>query len=98
MRLYRGGVVTSGGRPVGVGGGEAGGGEDEDNCRPSGEACQNVGGAARAGRGLRALSSECSGEIRRLALLQKHNADEKQADDDVKNDEQSSEHGTEKPS
>ena len=58
----------------------------EDDCRPGREPCEHVGGSAGAEGGLRTLTSKGAGEIGRAALLQQNNSDEKQAHDDMKDD------------
>jgi hypothetical protein len=58
----------------------------EDDCRPCGEPREHVGGSARAKGGLRTLASKGAGKIGRAALLQQNNSDEKQAHDDMKDD------------
>jgi len=55
----------------------------EENGSPCGELGQQVGCAAWAKGRLRTLTAKCSRQIGGLALLQKHYADQKQADDDV---------------
>ena len=68
-------------------------GDDHEEYRaPGGELGEQVGRAARAKGRLRTLAAECAGEISGFALLQQHNSDQKQTDDDV-NDYQKDEHG-----
>ena len=43
--------------------------------------------AARAERRLAAASSERAGDVRSLALLEKHHQDQEEADEDVKHDQ-----------
>ena len=82
-----GGGVAGEDRVVGVGAGEhdgeADGGEHEEDGGPGGELGEEVGGAAGAEGGLGALTTECSGEIGRFALLEKDDSDEEEGDDDV---------------
>ena len=68
--------------------GEAERGHHENDCRPGGEAGEHVGGGAGAEGGLRTLSAEGSGEIGRAALLEEHDSDEEEADDDVDGDDE----------
>ena len=63
--------------------GEADGGEHEADGGPGGEFGEEVGGAARAEGGLGALTTKCSGEIGRFALLEEDYSDEEEGDDDV---------------
>ena len=56
----------------------------ENNCGPRRQTGQQVRRAPRAKRRLRTLSAESSSQIRRFALLQKNDANQKQAYDNVK--------------
>ena len=71
--------------------GERDGDHHEEHGAPCGELGEQVGRAARAKGGLGALAAEGPGEIGGFALLQQHNKDQKDADDDV-NYNQKSEH------
>ena len=72
--------------------GEGDGDDHEEYRAPSGELGEQVGRAARAKGRLRTLAAEGAGEVGGLALLQQHNSDQKQTDDDV-NHYQKDEHG-----
>ena len=72
--------------------GERDGDDHEEYRAPCGELGEQVGRAARAEGRLRTLAAECAGEVGGLALLQQHNADQKQTDNDVKHN-QKDEHG-----
>jgi hypothetical protein len=72
--------------------GEGDGDDHEEHRAPCGELGEQVGRAARAKGRLRTLAAECAGEVGGLALLQQHNPDQEQTDDDV-NDYQKDEHG-----
>ena len=67
--------------------GQADGGEHEDDRRVGGQLGEEVGCAARTECGLRTLATEGSGEIGGLALLQEDDANEKETDDNVNDDE-----------
>src|SRR5271168_3683415 len=62
-------------------------GQHEDDRRVGGQLGEEVGCATRTECGLRTLAAEGSGEVGRLALLQKDDANEKKTDDNVKEDE-----------
>lgn len=63
-------------------------GDHEDDGRPRGESCEDVGSGARSECGLRALSAEGAGEVGGTALLKENDANEEQADDDVDGDDE----------
>src|SRR5260370_10467398 len=63
--------------------GEADGAEHEDDGGVGGQLGEEVGCAARAEGCLRALTAEGSGEVGGLALLEEDDADEKERDDYV---------------
>ena len=90
-RSRLGGLAPGEDRVVGVGAGqkngEADGGEHETDRRVGGQFSEEVGCAAGAERGLRALAAERSGEVGGLALLQKDDADEEERDDDMEDDD-----------
>lgn len=67
---------------------ERDGDDHEEYGAPGGEFGEEVGGAARAKRGLRALSTECASKVCGLALLQQNDADEEQADDNMNANEE----------
>ena len=67
--------------------GQADGGEHEDDRRVGGQLGEEVGCAARTEGGLRTLATEGSGEVGGLALLQEDDANEKETDDNVNDDE-----------
>src|ERR1039458_1243017 len=71
--------------------GERDGEDHEEHRAPGGELGEQVGRATRAKRRLRTLAAERAGEVGGFALLQQHNADQKQTDDDV-NHNQNIEH------
>jgi hypothetical protein len=100
MRLLLGGGLLGWGSRedgfVSAGAGEHDGerdGDDHEEYRaPCGELGEQVGRAARAKGRLRTLAAEGTGEVSGFALLQQHNSDQEQTDDDV-NDNQKDEHG-----
>jgi hypothetical protein len=67
--------------------GEANGGEHEDDGRVGGEFGEEVRCATRAERCLRTLTAKGSGEIGRLALLEKDDADDEERDSDVEDND-----------
>jgi hypothetical protein len=77
-------VVTAGAREQD---GEADGAEHEDDCGVSCQPGEKIGCATRAKGSLRTLAAEGSGEVGGLALLEEDDADEKERDDDVKDNE-----------
>ena len=62
--------------------------EHEDHRRPSGEAREHVRSSAGTKRGLGSLTAECACEVGRATLLQQNDADKKEADDDVQDNDQ----------
>jgi len=66
--------------------------QHEDDRAPGGEAGKQVGRAARAEGGLRALAAEGSGEVGGFALLEEDYANDEKRDDDVKGDEKTDQH------
>ena len=89
--LYAGedGAVGSGAREQDR---EADGAEHEDDGGVGGQLGEEVGCAARAEGGLRALAAEGSGEVGGLALLEEDDANNEERDDDVKGDEKTDQH------
>jgi hypothetical protein len=79
------GVVAAAG--AGEQNGEANGGEHEDDGRVGGELGEEVGCAARAEGCLRALSAEGSGEVGGFALLEEHDADDEERDNNVEDND-----------
>ncbi len=67
-------------------------GHHECNRAPGGHLREYVACCARAKGGLRALTSECSGEIGALALLQEDDADQKDADENVNDGKEDNKH------
>ena len=66
--------------------GQADGGDHEDDCRPGGEPGEHIGCGARTEGGLRALAAKCACQVGRTALLEEDDADEKEAHNDVNDD------------
>jgi hypothetical protein len=66
--------------------GQRDGEQHEQDGGPGGELGEQVGGAAGTEGGLRALTAEGTGEVGGLALLQKNDADQEEANDDVDED------------
>ncbi len=64
---------------------EPNGCEHEDHCTPCCQPRQQVGGATRTKSCLRTLTAECARKISALALLQQHDDDKENTDDDVEN-------------
>ncbi len=62
---------------------QADGRDHENDGRPGGELGEQVGRTAWTESGLRTLTAKGTGEISALTLLQEHDADQKQADDDM---------------
>ena len=63
--------------------GEADGSEHKDNRRIAGQLGEQIGGSAGTKGCLGALATKGTGEVSRLARLQEHDANEKEADNDV---------------
>ena len=72
--------------------GEGDGGDHEDDGRPGGELGEDVCGSARTKGGLRTLTTKGASEIGGFALLKEDDTDEKEADDNVQ-DQEKNEHG-----
>jgi hypothetical protein len=67
--------------------GEADRGKHEDDRGVSGELGEQVGCTARAEGCLRTLAAKGSGEVGRFSLLQKHNADDEEGNDNMQDNE-----------
>jgi len=63
------------------------GNNHEDYCAPRRQPCKQVGRSTRPESCLRTLAAKSTREVSGLALLQQHNSDKEEADDDVNNDE-----------
>ena len=68
--------------------GQADGGEHEDDRRPGGEPGEHIGRGAGTEGGLRTLAAEGACQVGRAALLQEDDADEKEAHNDVQDDDE----------
>ena len=66
---------------------EADGGEHEDDGRIGGQLGEEIGCAAGAEGRLRTLTAEGSGEVGGFALLEEDDANDKERDDDMEDDE-----------
>ena len=66
---------------------EADGSAHEDDSRPGREPGEDVGGCAGPEGGLRTLTAKGAGEVRRAALLNEDDTDQKEAHDQVENDD-----------